>query len=72
MNIAISLIVIGAISVVIGIALGFSGLRKFAQTSRDGEFSSPFSGHFLLAMVFDALGGLAFLVGLVLLILQYV
>ena len=72
MTLAITLMIVGLVSVVIGLILGFSGLRKFANSGLNGEITSPFNFCFLLAMIFDFLGGISFLVGLIMLVIALV
>lgn len=69
MTLAISLIVAGIVGIIIGMILGFSGLKKFWESAgADG----PFSVRFLIAMIFDVLGGISLIIGIIVLILQYV
>ena len=69
MTLAISLIIAGVVSLIIGLILGFSGLKKFWES--EGT-ESPFNCKFLIAMVFDAIGGISLTIGIIVLILQYV
>lgn len=72
MEVAIILIVSGILSTIIGLALGFSGLKKFAASEIEHEHPTLFSINFLIAMIFDMVGGITVIVGLIFLVFSLI
>lgn len=72
MEVAIILIVSGILSIIIGLALGFYGLKKWAASDIEHSHPNLFSTDFLIAMIFDMIGGVALIVGLIFLVFSLI
>jgi len=68
----IILIIVGIAMIVVGMILGFSHLMNWQRSWIDPEGAQLFSKKFLVAMIFDFLGGVSLIIGVILLILEHI